>query len=187
MAERGHEMPKYVALLRGINVSGQKIIKMDHLRAIFESMNFQHVITYIQSGNVIFDSEEKDSERLKSRIESELQRVLHFDIPVILRTKEELEEIVERNPFEEAGINEKLYVSLLSRAPSAEAVAKLETYENEIDTFRIQDREVYVLCRENYGKSQFSNNFMEKKLGVSATTRNWATVNKLIQLAGERS
>lgn len=178
-------MPKYVALLRGINVSGQKIIKMDKLRSIFESMDYKNVITYIQSGNVIFDCEEGDPAVVRDRIVSELKGQLTFDIPVVIRTLEELHEVVENTPYQivNAEANEQRYITFLSHPATDAAIAKLETFQNEVDEFHVKGLTVYLLIHKNYGESKFSNNFIEKKLGVSATTRNWETVNKLIQLA----
>lgn len=179
-------MTTYIALLRGINVSGQKLIKMDSLKAMFEAMSFRHVRTYIQSGNVIFESDERDHKRLVKLIEEEIARVFGFDVAVILRTKEELEDVIGHNPFapEQLADGEKIYVSLLSQEPASEAVGQLQAYSNDIDEYRILGREVYILCRKSYGKSQFSNNFLEKKLRVSATTRNWESVNKIAEIAG---
>lgn len=178
-------MTVYIALLRGINVSGQKIIKMEHLRAVFEEMQFGQVRTYIQSGNVIFEAAEQDTSLLEEQIEQKIQQVYSFQVPVIVRTSRELELVVEQNPFDitELSANEKVYVSLLSQEPSAEAVQVLETFKSGIDDFHIHGREVYILVRAGYGESLFSNNFLEKKLKVSATTRNWATVNKLNAMA----
>lgn len=182
-------MPKFIALLRGINVSGQKIIKMDKLRSIFESMDYKNVITYIQSGNVIFDSEEEDPDVVRDRIVSELLTQLTFDIPVVIRTAKELQEVVQNTPYQTVNTaeNEQRYVTLLSQSPTDEAIAKLLTFQNEVDEFYVKGLTVYLLIRKNYGESKFSNNFIEKKLGVPATTRNWETVNKLIQLAEEGS
>ncbi|UKS29146.1 DUF1697 domain-containing protein [Paenibacillus sp. HWE-109] len=181
-------MPRYMALLRGINVSGQKLIKMDKLRSIFEAMGYQRVITYIQSGNVIFDSEES-AETTRERIVQELLAQLNYDIPVIIRSLTEMHEIVEQTPYltvdEEEG--EQRYVTLLSQLPTDEAVEKLASFQNEVDEFRVIGLTVYMLIRKNYGETKFSNNFLEKKLGVTATTRNWQTMNKLIQLAEEGS
>lgn len=181
-------MPKYVALLRGINVSGQKMIKMDHLRSMFETMNFHSVSTYIQSGNVVFDGAEEEKKALEGRIESELARVFGFDVTVIVRTPIQLEQIVRDNPYKAVNKaeNEQIYVSFLSQSPTAAAIDKLASFRNDIDDFQVVHHEVYMLIRKGYGNSKFSNNFLEKKLGVSATTRNWETVNKLIQLAEER-
>ncbi|WP_144940250.1 DUF1697 domain-containing protein [Paenibacillus sp. 32O-W] len=179
-------MPICIALLRGINVSGQKIIKMDQLSAIFESLGFQNVQTYIQSGNVVFQTvEEEASKELVHKIESRLKETLGYEVTVVLRTMEELEEVVERNPYDLPSLtpDEKVYVSFLSGEPAQEAKDRLLSYKNEIDDYRLRTREVYILCRKGYGKSLFSNNFLEKKLGLAATTRNWATVNKLVAMA----
>lgn len=178
-------MPQYIALLRGINVSGQKIIKMDKLRAIFESIGFTKVSTYIQSGNVIFDSEEEDAAVVRERIVGELLSQLTFDIPVIIRTPGELLEIVQETPYPTVNEaeNEQRYVTLLAQAPTEAALGKLLAAQNAVDEYQIKGLTVYLLIRKNYGESKFSNNFIEKKLGVSATTRNWETVNKLIRLA----
>ncbi|OCT14462.1 hypothetical protein A8709_27035 [Paenibacillus pectinilyticus] len=180
-------MPQYIALLRGINVSGQKIIKMDKLRSLFESLGFTKVSTYIQSGNVIFESDEMDPKVLRDRIVQELLTQLTFDIPVIIRTPIELQEVVQHSPYPtvNADANEQRYVTLLSQAPTDAALVKLLTAQSEVDEYQVRGLTVYLLIRKNYGDSKFSNNFIEKKLGVAATTRNWETVNKLIQLAGD--
>ncbi|RCW48841.1 DUF1697 domain-containing protein [Paenibacillus prosopidis] len=178
-------MTVYIALLRGINVSGQKIIKMEHLRAVFKEMQFKQVRTYIQSGNVVFETEEQDTSLLEKKIEQKIEQVYSFQVPVMVRTSRELELIVEQNPIDitELSANEKIYVSFLSQEPNIEAVQLLKTFESDIDDFHVHGREVYILIRAGYGESLFSNNFLEKKLTVSATTRNWATVNKLIAMA----
>jgi uncharacterized protein (DUF1697 family) len=178
-------MTVYIALLRGINVSGQKIIKMEHLRAVFEEMRFEQIRTYIQSGNVVFEADEQDTSLLEKKIEQKIEQVYSFQVPVIVRTSRELELVVEQTPFDTAELtaNEKIYVSFLSQEPSAEAVQVLKTFESDTDDFQVHGREVYILIRAGYGESLFSNNFLEKKLKVSATTRNWAIVNKLISMA----
>lgn len=180
-------MPEYIAMLRGINVSGQKIIKMDRLRQLFESMAFTNVSTYIQSGNVIFHSDEADPAVLRDRIVHELKIQLTFDIPVIIRTPAELQEAVQDTPYPTVNVdaNEQRYVTFLSQAPTEVALAKLQAAQSEVDEYHVKGLTVYLLIRKNYGDSKFSNNFIEKKLGVAATTRNWETVNKLIQLAAE--
>lgn len=180
-------MPRYVAMLRGINVSGQKIIKMERLRQLFESMAFTNVSTYIQSGNVIFDSEEVDSAVLRDRIVYELKEQLMFDIPVIIRTPAELQEVVQDTPYPTVNVdeNEQRYVTFLSQVPTEAALAKLQAAQSEVDEYHVRGITVYLLIRKNYGDSKFSNNFIEKKLCVAATTRNWETVNRLIQLSME--
>ncbi|WP_019424496.1 DUF1697 domain-containing protein [Paenibacillus sp. OSY-SE] len=176
-------MNKYVALLRGINVSGQKIIKMDALKSIFEALAFQNAKTYIQSGNVIFEASVTEPELLAESIEKQLRVELGYEITVVVKTLSELEEVIQHNPFTENEASEgKLYVSFLSKEPVAEDLAALLSVQNGVDEIRALEREVYILCRQGYGKSQFSNNFIEKKLRVPATTRNWQTVNKLANM-----
>ncbi|MCM3337494.1 DUF1697 domain-containing protein [Paenibacillus sp. MER TA 81-3] len=176
-------MNKYVALLRGINVSGQKIIKMDALKSIFEALAFQNVKTYIQSGNVIFEASATEPELLAESIEKQLRVELGYEITVVVKTLSELEEVIQHNPFTENEASEgKLYVSFLSKEPVAEDLTALLSVQNGVDEIRALEREVYILCRQGYGKSQFSNNFIEKKLRMPATTRNWQTVNKLANM-----
>ncbi|RAV22849.1 DUF1697 domain-containing protein [Paenibacillus contaminans] len=180
-------MNTYIALLRGINVSGQKLIKMAHLKEVFETMPFGRVRTYIQSGNVLFESDDRNTDELCVRIERKLKEVYGFDVSVVIRSVGDLDAIIARNPFlvDMLKDGEKLYVSFLSKEPAAEAMEKLMSYRSEADDFQIIGREVYLLSRQGYGKSLISNNFVEKKLGVIATTRNWETVNKLAVMGKE--
>jgi uncharacterized protein (DUF1697 family) len=177
-------MAIYIALLRGINVNGQKIIKMDDLKSIFESMEFHRVTTYIQSGNVIFEAGEEKTSLIRSNIESRLKEVLGYEVTVIVRTVHEMEEIIKLNPYDESKLleDEKLYLSFLSEEPTVKAIEDIMLLKNEIDDFQILNREFYILCRKGYGKSLYSNNFVEKKLKVAATTRNWQTVSKITRL-----
>jgi uncharacterized protein (DUF1697 family) len=181
------DMNTYIALLRGINVSGQKLIKMAHLKEVFETMPFGRVRTYIQSGNVLFESDDRNTDELCVRIESKLKEVYGFDVSVVIRSVGDLDAVIARNPFpvDTFKVGEKLYVSFLSKEPAAEAMEKLMSYRSEADDFQIIGREVYLLSRQGYGKSLISNNFVEKKLGVIATTRNWETVNKLAVMGKE--
>jgi uncharacterized protein (DUF1697 family) len=179
-------MAIYIALLRGINVSGRKIIKMDHLKSMFISLGFQSVTTYIQSGNVVFETAEAETGILCETIANKINHEFGFEVPVIVRALDELKEAIRQNPFGTDAIaeDEKLYITFLSKEPTAEAIAIFESFENGIDKFRVLNREVYILCGKNgYGNSLFSNTFVEKKLKVSATTRNWETTNKLAAIA----
>jgi uncharacterized protein (DUF1697 family) len=178
-------MKTHVALLRGINVSGNKMVKMEHLRGIFETLHFQNVKTYIQTGNVIFETKEENPELICDKIEKELEKVLGFEVPVILRTIEELEDSMKNNPFEgtESSENDG-YITFLSSIPTDQAIDKVKTYKSDTDELRFLNREVYLLCpNKGYGKTMYSNTFLEKRLGVSATTRNWKTVNAIINMA----
>ncbi|WP_426455051.1 DUF1697 domain-containing protein [Paenibacillus sp. S-38] len=182
----------YIALLRGINVSGKKIIKMEELRSLLESLELQRVRTYIQSGNAVFIAADDAQDAMADRISAALKEKFGFEVGVIVKTPEELEAALRDNPFsaaargtaqEEAG--EKRYYSFLAKAPEPAAVDSLQAYANEVDDYRIVGDAAYILCRGSYGKSQFSNNFLEAKLKVMATTRNEATVRKLQEMARE--
>ena len=174
---------RYVALLRGINVSGHKIIKMEVLRQYFAMSNFSNIVTYIQSGNVLFDTMMNDEEALKSIIENKLETELGYHVSVILRAQIEFFEIIKNNPFSLLAVEDgrKLSVTFLSGKPLDELVNGLPSKSGESDEIRFVNREAYLLCKA-YHETKFSNSFLEKKLSLQATTRNWATVNKLSTL-----
>ena len=178
-------MTVYIAFLRGINVGGRRVVKMEPLRAIMESLRFQNVKTYIQSGNVLFEAEEHQPDLLRLSIESKLEQELGFSVPTIVRTRADLEQVVIENPFPVTTELEQatLYITFLERAPEEQALAKLNSYRNDADEFRVAGCEVYLRCVTGYGTTVFSNNFFESMLEVPATTRNWKTVNKMLSLA----
>ncbi len=181
-------MTIYIALLRGINVGGKNIIKMASLKQMFEAMGFCEVKTYIQSGNVLFKSNEEE-ELLRKKIEHEIEVTFGFSVIVILRTSAELEQIIENCPFSEDAIleaessseGESLYASLLTHTPSQEKIECLKSYKSEKEEYQIKGREVFLLFRHSIRKSKLANNL--HKLDVPATVRNWKTINKLAVLA----
>jgi uncharacterized protein (DUF1697 family) len=175
----------YIALLRGVNVSGKNIIKMDALKDLFVSIGAQKVKTYIQSGNVVFESNQENMDELNTKIKGELYKIFGFNVPVILRTLDSLEEIIKLNPYNPSQLTDhkKVYISFLSSKPAAAAVESLISFENEIDDLELINQEVYILCRKGYGNTVYSNLFIEKKLKVEATTRNWNSVNKIAEIA----
>ena len=174
-------MTKYISLLRGINVSGQKKIKMDDLRALYESLNFQKVTTYIQSGNVVFQSADSQADEIGDQIAQRIQSVYGFQVSIIIRTHQEIDELFKNNPFlynRQEDIS-KLYVTFLAGLPPAPAVESIDTAGTNSEELLFSGREIYMFCPNGYGKTKLSNNFFEKKLGITATTRNWKTVQKL--------
>ncbi len=178
-------MKKFIAFLRGVNVGGSKVIKMKDLAEIFTSFGFKNVKTFIQSGNVIFESSQTDIEKVKIKIEKGLKKSLGYSVDVVLRTPEEMLNIIKANPFKKeiTEPNIKLYVMFLSQQPDNKIKQAVKSYDNELETFRIKNCEVYVLIRKNdIQKTVFSTNFLEKKLGLIGTTRNWNSVNKILQL-----
>lgn len=179
-------MQTFIAILRGINVSGQKKILMADLKILFEELQFREVQTYIQSGNVAFKSASKLSDiKLADKIEKAIFKKYNFEVPVITRTKEEMEKIIATNPFvKKKNIDpKKLHVTFLSELPKKENVESVNKADFSPDEFIIEGKEIYLHIPESYGETKLSNKFFENKLKVTATTRNWNTVNKLVQMA----
>jgi len=176
---------KYVALLRGINVTGHHIIKMEDLRKYFESFQLKNVQTYIQSGNVVFDSSENNANTLTKKIESGLKKNLGYDVSVMLRTKTEMENVIENFPFKKLSEEKekRVYIVFLSEEPVEEKKQVLLSCPSDVESYEMIGREVFILCEDKgYGKTKFNNGFIEKKLSLSATTRNWNTVNKILEM-----
>jgi uncharacterized protein (DUF1697 family) len=174
----------YVAILRGINVSGQKLIRMEDLKDLFDSFGFTDIVTYIQSGNVIFHTPSTSQETLVRKISEGILGKFGFDVPVIVRNTDELKEIIRKNPFpgEKNILADKLHVTFLSEVPEEERKQHLEKLSCGQDRFALAGKEVYLYCPGGYGNTKLSNTFFENKLKVTATTRNWNTVNKLLEL-----
>jgi uncharacterized protein (DUF1697 family) len=175
----------YVSLLRGINVGGHKIIKMDQLRKAFEELGFADVATYVQSGNVIFKSPRKVSEDLSTRIEEMLLRRFSMSVPVIVRTSEEMGIVARNNPFlKESGVDpSKLHVTFLSHTPQKTVLKGLDAIAAGPDQFRCCGQEIYLYCPNGFAGTKLSITAFERVLAVGATTRNWNTVNKLYEMA----
>ncbi|MBB6218329.1 uncharacterized protein (DUF1697 family) [Anaerosolibacter carboniphilus] len=178
----------YIAFLRGINVGGRNVIKMADLKQTFEAIGLGRVQTYIQSGNVLFESNE-DEESLTLKIEQKIVEDYGLSITVVLRTAEELERIVQNCPFSKEQVLEaeslsqveSLYVSLMAQIPSKEKVEQLSVYESQEDMYKIKGRDIYLLFRHSIRNSKLANNL--QKLDVPATVRNWKTLSKLSMLA----
>jgi uncharacterized protein (DUF1697 family) len=175
-------MTKHIAILRGINVGGKRKILMADLKQLFKDLNFSDVTTYIQSGNVIFSSKKsEDTLSLANKIEKSISKNYDCTVPVIVRTADEIENAILKNPFikgEETNI-ERLHLT----EKETEKLEKIKTYNYSPDLFEIIDRDVFVYCSGKYHNSKLTNNFFENKLKISATTRNWKTVLKLSQLS----
>jgi uncharacterized protein (DUF1697 family) len=180
-------MPTYISMLRGINLAGHKVVKMEQLRALFESLGFARVRTYIQSGNVLFEAGKISTSVLSSRIEKKIHSEFGFPVAVISKTSEEMGKAIESNPFlKEKGIDiSKLHVTFMWQAPAQTDLKKLEALAAAPDQFRCLRTEVYLYCPNGYGKTKLSNNTLAKLLGRGATTRNWKTVNKLYAMSLE--
>jgi uncharacterized protein (DUF1697 family) len=171
-----------IALLRGINVSGKNTIIMRELKELFVSEGMENVITYIQSGNVIFDHELNSSRKLEEKLEKAIKNRFGLEVTVIIQTAGEIAEAIDRIPFSE--FDEKmLYMTFLKDSPDKVSATQLSGIVMNGDEVRIIDRCAYLLIRNGYGKTKLSNTFIEKKLDVAATTRNLKTVMRLKELA----
>ena len=170
----------YAALLRGINVSGKNILSMKALKELFVDVGMKNVTTYIQSGNVVFDSGNDDRSDISKKLEIAISKMFGYDVPVLIRSKQELREIIDKNPF--ASEDEKmLYITFLKENPDKELTSELQGMNVNDDEIRIIDKSAYLLIRNGYGNTKLSNAFIEKKLRVVSTTRNIKTVKKLIE------
>jgi len=174
-------MPKYVASLRAVNVGGH-IIKMEHLRQLFQAMEFSNVQTFIASGNVIFDSTSRNTRTLERKIEKLLGETFGYQVDTFVRSISELAEIAQYKPFHDSELKADgnvLYIAFTSEEPNAESKRKLLTFTNEVDDFQVYGREVYCLARKKIGESKFSGAQLERTLGMAATVRNANTVKRL--------
>jgi uncharacterized protein (DUF1697 family) len=180
-------MSAYVSMLRGINVGGQKKIRMETLRGLYEGLGFTKVRSYVQSGNVVFECTEQDPSILGRQIEAQIEQTCGYPVPVFIRTAHELQEILAGNPFiTERNVDpSKIHVTFLFQAPHEMAWSKLTPPTDTPDEFAPRELAIYLYCPNGYGKTKLSNGFFERKLGVLATTRNWNTVNALYQMAVE--
>lgn len=175
---------KFIAMLRGINVSGQKLIKMADLRAALEKKGLKNVVTYIQSGNILFDTSEKDPLKIAETIENVIKKEFGFDVPCVVKTKEDFKFILDNNDFLKAGKPEdRLYVTFLSNEPEMDKIKAIDSEQYLPEEFSIKGSNLFFFSPTGYGKAKMNNNFFENKLKVKATTRNWKTVNKLFELA----
>jgi uncharacterized protein (DUF1697 family) len=177
-------MPIYVCLLRGINVGGHKKIKMDQLRTSIEALGFEQVKTYIQSGNVVFKAAKAAPTALSKKIEATILADFGHSVSVIIRTADEMKQVLANNPFlEERGVDsEKLHVMFLSDAPESSALKKLEALMAPPERIRCVGKGLYFHLPNGVGQSIVMKKPIDRVLAVTTTMRNWKTVNTLHQM-----
>ena len=166
-------------------MSGQKLIKMQDLKLHLEKFRFSNIRTYIQSGNVIFSSNELNAKKIEIDMVKCIKANFGFEVPVIIRKAEEWIEVVNINPFirrPEIEID-KLHVVFLEKELEKVYISKVEKKNFTPDEFLFIKKEIYLYCPNGYAKTKLSNNFFEKVLHQKATTRNWKTVNKILEIA----
>jgi uncharacterized protein (DUF1697 family) len=187
-------MSNYISLLRGINVSGQKKVNMQALKALYESLGLKQVTTYIQSGNVVFSCNDKSPNNLKVLLEASIVRSFGFEVPVLVLSETTLNNALKQLPFTNISVTEQgnqVIFSFLSSVINTDKIALLNNYliegeelASSIDSNNSLDTNViYLHCLNGYGKTKLSNTFLEKTLDVTATSRNLKTVIKLCELA----
>jgi uncharacterized protein (DUF1697 family) len=178
-------MTVVISMLRGVNLTGNRIIKMEALRALYVSLKFEDVATFIQSGNVVFRTKERDLGKIAKRIGDGIEKGFGFRPHVVLRTVEEMRGVIARNPF--AARNEiepsKLLVWFLDEDPGDEARTKVLTVKMEGEELGIEARELYIYFPEGQGKSKLSLPAVDRALKILGTGRNWNSVLKLMEMA----
>ena len=174
-------MKTYVVLLRGVNVSGKNIIKMAVLKTVLIDNDFQNVTTYIQSGNIILSSD-LSKEAVSKKIQQLINDHFQLQIAVFCLDLNEMETVLQKNPFTDNIEPNKLFFTFLNEEPAADLLADLEKIDFATDQFKVIDKVLYFYLPKGMANSKLNNNFFEKKLKVTATGRNLNTIHKLIDL-----
>ncbi len=180
-------MSVVIAMLRGVNVGGNNVVKMEALRNMCESLQCTDVATYVQSGNVVFRTAAKDTEKLRTKLESTIASTFGFAAPAVFRTVGDLQRIVAGNPFAEQVVTEpaKVHVTFLYRDPGDTGRAALRAMAFAPEVVRIEGREIYLYYPLGAGRSKLRWGPIEKALGTAGTSRNWNTVVKLLAMGEE--
>jgi uncharacterized protein (DUF1697 family) len=177
-------VPRYVALLRSVNVAGHGRIAMNELRASFERLGYDEVTTYIQTGNVLFVASSRSESAVAAAIEEQLDADFGSAPAVIVRSVADFLRVGTASPYAKAGADPaRHHVTFLAAAPAKTALAAFDPPPSGRDTLTVDGREVYVSTPDGYAGTKYSGSFLERRLGVLSTTRNWNTVTKLCELA----
>lgn len=173
---------KYAAFLRGINVGGKNKIKMETLREVCSEIGFENVKTYINSGNIIFETSKSDDKKLAEKLENAIETEFGLNIKTMVRSIDEIKYIVKNNPFEGQFENDKdLHVFFLDEEMSDEKRELLLSNNNENEQYFVRNREIFCLLKVSVLDSLMGKDYIAKKLKVSSTARNWRTVNKVLE------
>lgn len=181
-------MTTHLALLRGINVSGHNMIKMEALKATLEAIGFQNVLTYIQSGNVFVDIDEENASKVGFMIKQEIFKVFGHEVPIVVVNKDDLAVCFKNNPYlKEKDIDtKKLYVAFVSTTLKSDSINDLKVSQFKPDEASIDGNKIYIKYAVGAGKTRFDQKYIEKKLNVIATIRNWNTVTQLLKIYEEK-
>lgn len=173
-----------IVLLRGINVGGKRKILMGDLRTLLSKNGYSEIRTYIQSGNILLQSDkEKDTEKIGVHIQKLIEETYGFIVPTVVLPIEKLKKAYSENPFPDPESDKiSLHLTILQSVPKPALVKAIADFDAGADRFQIKGQFVYLRCEGKYHKSKLTNNFFEKKLEVPATTRNWRTTGKLLEM-----
>lgn len=170
----------YVAFLRGVNVGGKRKLPMADLVEFFDGAGCRNVRSYIQSGNVVFEGTARIASRVGQAVRQAIEERFAFDVPIVVRSAEELDAVVRKNPFVERGEPEdSLHVVFLADTPGPEGVRGLDPKRSPPDAFVVRGRDIYLCLPNGVAKSKLTNAYFDSKLKTISTGRNWRTVTKL--------
>jgi uncharacterized protein (DUF1697 family) len=176
----------HVALLRGLNVGGKNLLPMERLARMFEALGCRAVRTYIQSGNVLFAAGAALARRVPAAVRAAIRAEVGLEVPVIVRTADELAAVARGNPFLDAGADPKtLHVAFLAEAPAPARVAALDPRRSPPDEFVVRGREIYLRLPNGVGRTRLTNAYFDSQLDTVSTLRNVNTVQKLVELCHE--
>jgi uncharacterized protein (DUF1697 family) len=180
-------MPVVISMLRGVNLGAHNRIKMDALCALYASLKLENACSYVQSGNVIFRTKEKNLAALAAKIQAAIEKKFGFRPEVILRTPDEFRKAIAANPFAARRNIEpgKLLVTFLSSEPGPEARAALDRFKDYPEELHLKDRELYIYFPNGAGRTKLPWSSVEKFLKVTGTARNWNSVTKMLAMAEE--
>ena len=173
---------RYVALLRGVNVGGKNKLPMADLRDIFTEAGCAAVQTYIQSGNVVFEAAQDLAERVPEIVTRAIRRQFVYETAVVMRSSEEMRQVVASNPFDTSGDPRFLQVAFLEDTPGAEAASRLDPQRSPPDAFAVRGRNVYLHYPNGVARSKLTNEYLAAQLQTASTMRNWRTVLTLLKM-----
>jgi uncharacterized protein (DUF1697 family) len=175
----------FVALLRGINVSGKNMLPMKDLVAIFDRAGCVEVSHYIQSGNVVFKATANLAPRISALVQTEIQQRFGLGVPVVIRTDRQMRAIAEGNPFLASGADpQTLHVMFLADRPGKREGSSLDAGRSPPDSFILRGCEIYLSCPNGMARTKLTNSYFDSRLGTTSTCRNWRTVLKLVEMSG---
>lgn len=177
--------PTHVALLRGINVGGKRLLPRKVLVAAFDQAGCRSISTYIQSGNVVFAADAALAKRLVEEIPKRIGKAVGFEPVVVVRSKKEYAAIVRNNPFLPAGADEAaLHVGFLAKAPAKADIGRLDPNRSPGDDFVVRGNVIYLHLRHGAGSTKLTSAYLDSKLNTTCTARNWRTTLKLAEMLG---